>query len=225
MRLTFDDCMVMHSAAPFAVQGVSVYASTTTPIVYREQRLDFGLSLGADPELTKTARVGFTASPDDEVGIVLDPSWYPGTVYVNVRQCADNVENESIVEQQIELDASGDTVSEILGTATLLSVQARDGGVCIISFSWEPSLQGIQPTSFTLIRTAGPSSPANISVTVVSGRQIVSITTLALLDSSGYTFKVQAANGATTLDVLTGISVQADATGPVAPTTLTLTEW
>ncbi len=55
--------------------------------------------------------------------------------------------------------------------------------------------------------------------------QVIEIDTPALLDSGPYTYKIQASLSAVTDDVLTGVSVTADATGPDAPASATAEAW
>ncbi len=216
--------MVIYTAAPFAGQGVSLYVSIGTSVQYRDQRLDTGQSLGEVAAVPKTTRVASAASPASTIAMAVDAAWYSQTIAVDVRQYKDDVENETSDPRIITLDGSGNSVAEILGTATLLDSEQRDGGIVRIRFVWTPSEDGLQPDTFTAIRTAGPSSPANASVSAGAGRQLIEIDTPVLSDASQYTYKIQAASGATTLDVLTGISITADATGPTAPS-VTAVEW
>jgi hypothetical protein len=46
----------------------------------------------------------------------------------------------------------------------------------------------------------------------------VTLNTPPLLDSAPYTYTIRLENGASGINAMTGISVQADATGPPAPT-------
>lgn len=226
MRLSLDDSLVLHSAAPFSGQGVSLYVTIGSTCQYRDQRIDTGMSLGADPEITKTARIDSASSPVTSITPAWDSDWEGQTISVDIRQYKDNVENESTSWRTIDVDGSGDSAPTIEGAATLLAVEQRDGGVCRIRFVWVPSLSGLQPDTFTAIRTAGPSSPVDAVYTVTTtGRQLIEIDTPALSDASAYTYKIQASSGAVDVDVLTGISVTADATGPTAPTGATGEAW
>jgi hypothetical protein len=225
MRLSFRDNLTIHDAAPFTGQGVSLYVTLGSSVQYRDQRIECGMSLGADADVAKTTRIDSVASPATNITFPVDPAWVGQTISVDIRTYKDNVENGSTDFRTITLDGSGDEVPAILGTATLLDSEQRDGGIVRIRFAWQPALDGLQPDTFTAIRTAGPTSPANAAYTVTTtGRQVIAIDTPALSDASAYTYKIQAASGATTLDVLTGISVTADATGPTAPTAVAV-EW
>lgn len=219
----------MYNHQPFTGQGVSLYITTGTTVKYRRLRLIAGSILrgtefdcGASSVL-KTARLTSAVSPVASFSVA--KATYAGTtISIDVRQYKDGVENETVGYQTITLDGSGDPVAAINGTATLLSTEQRDGGIVRIRFVWLPALTGLQPETFTAIRTAGPTSPANVDYTAGTGRQLIEIDTPALSDASPYTYKIRATSGATTSDVLTGISVTADATGPTAPTVVA-EEW
>ena len=224
MIFTQDESTIIYTAAPFAGQGASLYVSLGTSVQYRDLSLDFGTSLGALPDVTKTTRVDSVSSPATGITFPIDPAWVGQTISVDVRTYKDDVENESTGFRTIVLDGSGDETNTIDGEAVLLDTEIRDGGVVRIRFAWIPSLTGLQPTTFTAIRTAGPTSPSNIVYNATPGQRVSEIETGALSDASPYTYKIQAANGATTLDVLTGITFTADATGPTAPTVIA-EEW
>jgi hypothetical protein len=219
---------------PFDGDGESLYVTVGNVVQYRNLRLIHGQILrgvefncGAASVL-KTARVAFDTSPVSSIVVPIDSDWLGETVSIDVRTFRDDVENETDNSRilTMTLDGSGDEVSEIRGTATLLSTEARDGGIVRIRFLWEPAADGTQPDTFTAIRTAGPTSPANATATVDPGvRQLIEIDTPALSDASPYTYKIQASLLLVTLDVLTGIIFTADATGPVAPTVATAEAW
>ncbi len=227
---------------PFNGTGTSAYANLGSTVRYRDLRV---LHLpkkyprrSADPlgpwikgqggvhdiaaGITKTARRGYAADPTASIPIDVSdliPATGTAVIALDVRTYKDDVENESdnnrIVTKTI--DTSGDEINAILGAATLLDQEVRAGGVVRIRFLWSPSVDGTQPTQFRLTRTAGPSSPPDV-VQLYSAGNPVEILTAALSDASAYTFRITAENGAVTADVLAGISVTADATGPAAPT-------
>lgn len=216
---------------PFTGSGVSLYVTAGARVQYRNQRLISGSILrgvefdcGAASVL-KTSRVAFETSPTDSITTTIDPS---DTYTVDIRTFRDNVENESdnYRTRSVTVDGSGDDTNTIQGTATLLDYELRDGGIVRLRFQWEPAADGVQPDTFTAMRTAGPTSPANAAVTVTEGiRLVVEIDTPVLSDASPYTYKIQASLLAVTADVLTGISVTADATGPAAPSGVTAEAW
>lgn len=228
MMLTDCEELVIDTAAPFVGAGVSLYVSLGTTVQYRNQWFGCGGSLGAIPDVTKTARISKADSPADTITVPLDPDWIGETITIDIRTFRDNVENESDNYRTITIDVDGDGLGAdaILGTATLLTQEQRDGGIVRLRFAWEPAANGVQPDTFTAIRTAGPTSPANASVQVDPGiRTIIEIDTPVLSDASNYTYKLQASLDAVTADVLTGITVAADATGPSAATGATAEAW
>lgn len=225
MRLSFNDSMEIHNAQPFTGQGVSLYVTIGSTCQYRDQRIDTGSSLGADADVTKTARIDSAASPVASITPTWNSDWENETVSVDIRTYKDGVENESTNWRTIDIDGTGDSPATIEGTATLLGLLQRDGGIVRIRFAWQPAFTGLQPDTFTAMRTAGPTSPADVEYVAGTGRQLIEIDTPALSDASPYTYKIQAASGATTLDILTGITVTADATGPTAPTGLSAEAW
>lgn len=230
MRLAPDSNTIFNHQ-PFTGAGVSLYVTAGSSVQYRNLRLIHGSILRGTEfdcggtSVLKTARKTFAASPVTEITATIDPS---DTYEVDIRTYRDNVENESdnYRTRSVTVDGSGDDTSTIQGTATLLDYEKRDGGIVRIRFQWEPAADGVQPDTFTAIRTAGPTSPANASVTVDAGiRLLVEIDTPVLSDASAYTYKIQASLSAVTADVLTGISVTADATGPAAPSGVTAEAW
>ena len=147
-------------------------------------------------------------------------SFAPGVVYVDLRHCADHVENQGSRPQKLTLDAGGDPDVQLLGKAVSLGHEARSGGIVRFQFRFVAAAQGDQPATFELRRTAGPTIPSTISVTS-GGTGVYTIDSVALDDSATYTFELYAINGATELLLLTYSDVQADATGPPAPANLT----
>lgn len=219
--------------APFAAgRGASLYGghgsgSSDDPgegcVVYRKPRhfgaawvkgstCDFGSGL------SKTQALATISDPTAAFSVSLPADYASKIAYLQVRIFADGVENEETGGcARLVLDGSLNSVAgAIYGTGVLVGVQQRDGGVVRITFNYVPSGAGLQPTSFQAVRTAGPSSPAAATVTtsLING---VSIDTPALLDSAHYVYKIVAVNGSSTADIITGIIVQADATGPDAP--------
>lgn len=220
----------IRSHRPFQGQGASLYLASGSidpgadAILFRRQRLAVPFLQG--PESTiggtnvqKTARVGSCSDPTAQIAYTLPGKLANKVVWLQVRTFLSDVENESNYRPaRIELNGSLAAPGSIDGTAELLNQEQRDGGVVRIRFRWIPATTGTQPTQFTAIRTAGPTSPANVVVAVDDSESVYELDTPALLDSAPYTYKIQAAAGSLTKDVLTGITVTADATGPTAPT-------
>lgn len=212
---------------PFDGDGVSLYANAGNAVTYRHKRVLVGTPIKGgggtyDPgnSMTKTARVASAASPTEQIAYSLPAGLASGNVAFNVRRYKDNVENTTTYGEQVyTLDGSLDPTDSIYGTATLLATENRDGGVVRLRFSWAPSADGVTATKFTATRTAGPTSPADATVTISTGQTLIEIDTPALSDASAYTYKITAANSddSVTRDVLTGITFTADATGPVVP--------
>lgn len=234
---------------PFAGDGASLYVSAadTPAIVYRKMRVvgrgrrrgrsgwikgTGGVFDIAAASVLKTNRVANVASPDTftdaNVWAIPSSMWAdPGetvTYYADVRIHADDVENiiSNYSTFEFTIDENGDIVANIKGTATLIETEVRAGGVVRFRFRYDPALDGVQPNQFTLSRTAGPSSPADVSIPYVAGGgddYYLEIDSLALSDASPYTFDIIAEDTITaaTLVVIADIQVTADATGPIAP--------
>lgn len=229
MRISPDGPVAFNSK-PFAGNGASLYAGAPggTKAQYRKLRILDGVILkgqggefqaGASSVL-KTARVAHVSSPTNTLTFAVPTAWHSQTVPIDVRHHQDNVECEVSQPRLITFDSSGVPINVILGTAYLLDQQQRDGGVMRLIIVWQPSTSGVQPNSFTLHRTAGPTSPADIVVSYNGTDRTVEFDTGALNDASAYTFSISCADSVSgaTATLLTGISVQADATGPGAPT-------
>lgn len=238
IRLLGQNLMLIET--PFTEEGVSLYAASGSSVQYRRPLFLRGCSLGKkqtgggllalptgsrlrseedlDVPLARTLRVASAASPAAELDYTVPAAWYPGNVALSLRTYQDGIENEDLTVKVVTLNASGEIDASLEGTAVLLGTQQRDGGVVRIRFSWV-NTGSLTPTSIKLIRTAGPTSPADQTYAYV-GDGTYEIDTTALSDASAYTFKIQmvVASPSTTADVLTGISVTADATGPTAPT-------
>lgn len=234
MRLVPTRCTRSH--APFSGSGASLYlgVGSADAISYRNLRawpVGGTFTAGAGSKIggtntQKTARVASVSSPTTTITYAIPSTYWGQTVYLQVRTFASDCENETILNPQaVTLDGSGNSVNAILGTALLLAQTKLDGGQVRLRFRYVPAVSGIQPTQFRAHRTAGPTSPADATVSYSGYQQIYEIDTPALSDASPYTYTISAENGATTSNLLTGISVQADATGPTAPTLLSADAW
>ena len=215
---------------PFTGEGVSLYVTVGSTVQYRNTRIvgrgrrwikgTTGVHDIASSSVQKTARRASAADPATSIPYSIPASMASQTLAVDVRKYRDNVENESdnFRTQRVTLDANRAAVTKIFGTAELLDLEVRAGGIVRLRFVYFESREGVQPTLFRASRTAGPTSPAAVTESYYPGKRLVEIDTPALSDSSPYTYKITAENSATTLDVITGITVQADSTGPPAPT-------
>lgn len=216
---------------PFDAEGVSVYAGTGATIQYRNRRTipdrcrylkgqggEFDVAAAS---VLKTNRI---ASSTDlaEQSFLIPTGFASSTMQVDIRHWKDDVENETSQyrTQSFDLDASRDLTQSINGTGTLVGVVAKAGGVCLVRFAYNEALDGTTPAKFRLTATAGPTSPADVTINYRARQRFYEFTTPALSDASAYTYKITAENtGATvTKDLLTGISVTADASGPPAAT-------
>jgi hypothetical protein len=221
------------SNRPFQGQGASLYVGGGNPdpgagaIVFRNLRAwpvrgQFtagGASKIGGTNTLKTARVASVADPTAAFAYTVPGSYAGKTFYAQVRTFKDDVENEtSIAPARLVLDGSLNNAAPVTGRARLLRTEIRDGGIVRIRFQFFPDPTGQQPLLFRIQRTAGPTSPADVTLTYFPGNTVYEIDTPALSDSAPYTYKLRAENGATTLDLVTGIVFTADATGPVAPT-------
>lgn len=213
------------SDRPYEGEGYNLYVNTGSTVQYRNQRLLSGLFLGPPPSASKGTHVG-TITPGGTYD--LPPEYANQDLVFDVRHFKDDVENETsnYKTAHVTTDGALDEVSGINGTGQFISQEIMAGGIVRIRFRYFPSTEGIQPDLFRLTRTAGPTSPADvtISLTVLTPTAIEFITG-ALSDVSPYTFKIVAENGADTKDLITGLSVTADATGPTEPTTASAKAW
>lgn len=219
---------------PFEGSGASLYANLGTTVQYRAVRVlptsrsrrRYGWIKGtagnhnvAASSVLKTTRKASVASPADEISYTIPVAWASNTASFDVRQFADDVENlsDNYRGATITFDANRDDATGIAGSAIFIAAEIRSGGVVRLKFRYFDSAEGIAPTQFVAVRTAGPTSPANVTVSYTVGQGMIEIDTPALSDASAYTYKIRAENGTTTADVLTGIVFTADATGPTAP--------
>ena len=225
---------------PFQGEGYSVYATIGNTVRYRNQRiLPSGHNRWHAPGWIKgTAGGGFdyagpiaktarrTSGATSPINWAIPAAFASQTVTFDVRHFKDDVENESdnFRTVTVTFDASRNDNTKILGTAVLLAAEIRDSGIVRLRFLYIADRDGIQPATFRITRTAGPTSPDDV-VETYDGERIVEIDTPPLSDASAYTYTIRAENGATTKNVLTGVSVQADASGPPVPTLGSAAAW
>jgi hypothetical protein len=221
------------SNCPFQGKGASLYLGGGNPdpgassILFRNLRawpLRGQFTAGAGSKIggtntQKTARVASVADPTAAFAYAVPGTYAGKTLYAQVRTFKDDVENETTAAPaRLVLDGSLNNAAPVTGRARLLRPELRDGGVVRIRFQYFPDPTGLRPLLFRIQRTAGPTSPADVTLNYSAPNTLFEIDTPALSDSAPYTYKLRAENGATTLDLLTGITFTADATGPVAPT-------
>lgn len=226
-------CRTLFAARPFAGgMGATLYAAAgdasieATAIQYRRPVLmnaaqqALSLSGGAFEKLSTAIEI--VKQPDTFEAIdVLAQGWGSKTVWMQIRTHECEVENAQITGQRkYTFDADGDIVAPILGTARLIRSEKRDNGGWLFEFQYLPSPDGLQPAEFVLQRTAGPTSPADVETDSVPGAFYYSLEVAGLTDGGSYTFQILARNGSTTKDLLTGLSITADGSGPGAVTGL-----
>lgn len=222
----------MYNDHPFTGDGYSLYATIGSTVQYRNKRLLCGNPLGTAEldfgatSVLKTARQGTIEAG----GTWTIPAAYQSqTVTFDVRRYKDDVENATYNYRTatVAIDGSGDLTTAINGTGSLIKTEILAGGIVKIFFRYYRADNGVQPNLYRLTRTAGPTAPADVTVsrTIVTPSDVITFTTGALSDSSAYTFKIVAENDSTTKDLITGIAVTADATGPTAPSTATAEAW
>lgn len=236
MRIQSPTCAF--SDRPFAGEGVSLYATLGSVVQYRNHRIfggrkrrrGFGFVKGSQAAqgygngVTKSARVDSVAFPTDSIAFTFPTSFNSQTVAWDVRHYLDDLENLSsnFLTQVTAIGSTGGGTSTINATASVVGQQQRAGGVVRFTVQINPSTSGVQPILIRLHRTAGPSSPADALANYASGVAVLEIDSPALLDSAPYTYQLNLENGSVVLVAETGIAVQADATGPPAPTFVTL---
>lgn len=211
-------------ARPFQNAGTSLYVAPGETVAYRNTRLFGGSQLQGESfpfgtSIPKTARVAVVADPAAVINWPVPPELAGQTITADLRTCKDDVESDmdNSGAATILLDGSGDPVATIDSGVAFLSTRQLTGGLMLFRFAWYPGT-GMLPDTLALVRTAGPTSPATVGVPAPQDPGTVEITTEALDDSAPYTFKLTAVAGDLETDLVTGIVVQADSSGPPAPT-------
>lgn len=221
---------------PFAGEGVSLYVAAGSSVQYRNYRVfgsrgrrrsrgfgyvkgNAGISFGNG--VAKTARVASATSPTATIDYSVPSALWNELVSFDVRHFLQDVENESSGPVTLSLNSAGTAGSPILATAAVISQLQEAGGVVQLAIAVVPSASGVQPNLVRARATAGPSSPADATASYYPGLALVLINTPPLLDSGPYTYEITLENGATVAIAVTGLSVQADATGPPVPTFVT----
>jgi hypothetical protein len=213
--------------------GVSLYlgpagTDDATQIQYRNRRLFngqvwFPLSTGwngGQEFFLHDSIIAQVTCPTEEITYSLPVAYTDTTFWLQLRTFAGGLENPSIYAQQrITVDSDQEQADSIDGSAFVTAIQKRDAGGLRVRFEWIPAITGIQPTQFTLSRTAGPTSPSDVSVTASGLFLYYEIDMASLQDAGAYTFALKAVNGAIT-KTLSTISFTADASGPAAVTSL-----
>lgn len=214
---------------PFAARGVSLYVASgaTDPgpdaLLYRPQTLAAPHMLHGPrtapggSATAKTGRVAFAVWPATTVSYAIPAALAGKTLRVQLRTCENDIENESVWRTMlVDLDGDRVEIPGFDGTGTLLSVEPRAAGVCRVRFRYDPSVSGLQPTSFGYTFVSGGGVTAAVAPTYDPRRQYYE---LDLTCAASTVVDVTAIAGATTR-VLFRCTLVPDATGPTAPSGL-----
>lgn len=226
-----SDSRAAHNAHPFAGKGASLYVTAGDTVKYRAIRVRGRRGAGVCRQgwagrNPKTLRVASdTAASGEQIDFAHDVSALPAGEYTaDVRHFLDNIENLSTNAgtRRFEIDANADLVEAVLGTATWLEPDILAGGIVRLRWSWHPSPHGTQPDTFRIDFTAGPTSPADLTLEVTVGRFEYELLTGPLDDSAAYTVSLKAELDAVSTTLLSGKQVTADATAPATPTLVSI---
>jgi len=205
--------------------GAGLYLSAAgvddaTKIRYRNGRplaghvLCSGVDWNPGSVFLHDACVAIVASPTTEITHTLPAAYHNATCWAQVRTHSNGVENETLFRpQRITLDVSGDGSNTIDGSALVTATEKRDGGGLRVRFIYFAADTGLTPATFTLSRTAGPTTPDDVTATYLAGTLEYTIDVAGLQDAGAYTFALKASNGATEKTLET-INFTADAAGP-----------
>lgn len=218
----------LHNAQPFSGQGASLYVTSGSEVQYRRMVMQPRrrvLRQGWSGRNAKTLRVDSdTGVSDDQIDFAYDISGLAAGSYVaDVRHYKNHWENLATndLTQPFTIDGSAAEVAAIRGTVTWHAPEIRSGGIVRFRWAWHAADVGTQPTLFRVDFTAGPTSPADLTINLETGRIEYVLDSAALSDASAYTVVLKGENGATTATLATD-SVTADATGPAAPTLVSI---
>lgn len=225
------------SDRPFQGQGASLYVNAGTTVQYRRARVlppvggwpfpgppiihaGDTIDWSADT-VAKTPRVDSTTGTENDAAQIvyeLPAALKNTTIAMDVRHYRDDCEFEGTGDHHtLEVDASGDDVTELGGTAEMLTPEIRAGGVVRLRWRYTPPSDGSAvPARFRVDYTAGPTAPADQTTAYVSGQTLYELDTLALSDASAYTITLSCENSSSTQsrELITAYSFTADATGP-----------
>jgi hypothetical protein len=221
---------------PFAgsTVGAALYASTPggDQVVYRNRRIFARNAIGFSSQfplggavVQKTAALAFATSPA-MLSLAVPSAWYSQQLLLNVRTHECDCEDEKLDGERVfAFNGSGVIVQQILGTARLTSSTKLDGGGWQFVFVYVQSSDGVQPAQFVLSRTAGPTTPANVTTNFSASQRTYQLSVNGLTNAGAYTFEISAVNGGTSAVLLSGINITADSAGPAAVSGLTASEY
>lgn len=178
---------------------------------------------GGDYFIRETA-VAVVKSPTTQISVALDATYTSVTFWCQIRTHQDSIENETIWRQiRVSVDASQDGDETIDGTALIIATQKLDGGGLRLKWLYLPATTGLQPVSFALTPTSGPTTPDDATATYQNGRLDYSVDVTGLTDAGAYGWNLNAINGSVTT-TLTTVTFTADGSGPGAVQNLTAEE-
>jgi hypothetical protein len=173
--------------------------------------------LGRPTGYVKTPAVDLVKAPDAALRWTIPPAAHGQTVWAQVRTHADDWEHESLYRaRRLTLAGDGDGAPRVGGTLRVLERVKRVGGGLRLRCAYAPGRDGLPPEQFTLRCTAGPTSPAPVSVPWVDGRRLVDLVVDGLTHGGVYTFAVDGVAGEIVTTLASGIVFTADAEGPPA---------
>ena len=231
MRIYDPSMNYVYHHRPFAGGlGAALYVGIGSPTAIRYRRskilngcdflcwgseIDFGAAF-----VQKTMYVETIKSPTAQFSYTIPAAYYGQEIYFQVRTHEGDIENESIYRPQaLQTDGSGNGVNEFRGSGRFLRVEKRDGGTLRFRFVYDTVRDGLQPSQFVIIKTAGPGSVDSVAVTH-TGKRTYELDVPNLADATDYTFQLMAENGAITA-VLDTTTATADSAGPPAVSSLT----
>lgn len=244
MRCVVEDHELLLYHRPFAGSlGVSLYAAPVDPeadpgpraIEYRRNRIlnssdqclagvDGVFNLGAT-SVEKCPRLAVVTQPTEEISFTIPAEWEGQTVHVQLRPYAEDYENETVYRpRKLTLDGDGEDATPVLGTATVLATEKRDGGGMRLRFAWNPSRDGGVPIQFVLTKATGSGSIMPGTVAYNDTQRVYEIDVSGLTNAVAYTFTLSAETEAGSTDLVTGIAFTGDSAGPPA-VTASVEEW
>lgn len=244
MRCVVEDHDLLLFDRPFSGGiGVSLYAAAVDPLTdpgpraieFRRNRIlnssdhvlagiDGVFALGAS-SVEKCPRLAVVTDPTAEIRYAIPAEWQEKRVHVQLRTYAEDYENETIYRpRKLDLDAGGEDVTPVLGTATILTTEKRDGGGLRLRFAWNQPRDGAVPTQFVLTKATGTGTITPGTVTYVPDQRVYEIDVSGLSNGVAYTFTLSATITAGSTDLVTGIAFTGDSAGPPA-VTASVEEW
>lgn len=223
---------VFLSEQPFAGGlGASLYAAIddgrgAAAIEYRPHQLSGPPTLYSGPvDLRKTKRLADVDQPTAELRFEIPAAWLGQTVWVNPRTHAQDFENRTLFRpRQIHISAEGTVDTPVLGKATILAIEKRDGGGVRVRFSYQQPRDGRVPNQFVLAKVTGSGTIMPGTVAYGASQRVYEIDLTGLSHGVAYTFTLWAETPSGSTELVTGIAFTGDSQGPPA-VTASYEEW